>query len=305
MSQSSENVDNKPVGYYLKHVGLLIAIINMGLAWYFLYLKSDISRENPFSAQSQVQLVKEDSFEKFFFKAMDEISKKNEKTNIESLVDQGMQQKSEAEMINSVLRFFEILSSNQTESAYLHTFSVLVLAFSFSMLAIGFSFFAMGVESAITIKGEGLDKGNVLLKATSPGAVCIILAAIIISILVVKKFPSNDNSQDNELSRALKMNALLKTFEASNFKSDSTNYLPIIDMNELDRLKNENQKNIEVTNKLIRENEAREHAYEEKIKEIQKSIDDSEKIIKNIKEDISNSIPSVANIDDELKKLLK
>lgn len=62
----------------------------------------------------------------------------------------------------------------------------LALGFAFALLAIGFSFFVMGIESAISFKGEQKDLGSVALKTTSPGVICIILATVLVSFILLR-----------------------------------------------------------------------------------------------------------------------
>ena len=82
-----------------------------------------------------------------------------------------------------------------------HMVNILGLAFSFALIAVGFSLFVMGIESAVQLKGEHKDFGGLALKTTSPGVVCFVLAAILISITLLAQ-PSFKTPEMEYESRA-------------------------------------------------------------------------------------------------------
>ena len=75
------------------------------------------------------------------------------------------------------------------ERVYTYDETRLVMGFAFALLSMGFSLFVMGIESAIAVKGEHKDIGNIALKTTSPGVICFILAAILVSFIVLRGTP--------------------------------------------------------------------------------------------------------------------
>ena len=71
-------------------------------------------------------------------------------------------------------------------ATYQHAVTTVGLAFSFGLLAVGFALFVMGIESAFSVKGEYQELGTLALKATSPGVLCFILAALLIAITLLR-----------------------------------------------------------------------------------------------------------------------
>lgn len=71
-------------------------------------------------------------------------------------------------------------------ASYQHAITTVGLAFSFGLLATGFALFVMGIESAFGFRGEHRDVGTLSLKATSPGILCFVLAAVLIAITLLR-----------------------------------------------------------------------------------------------------------------------
>jgi len=60
-----------------------------------------------------------------------------------------------------------------------HNMVIVAMATAFGLIAVGFSLFVMGIEGAFEFKGDAGQVGRVILKATSPGLLCFLLAAAI------------------------------------------------------------------------------------------------------------------------------
>ena len=54
------------------------------------------------------------------------------------------------------------------------------MACGFGLIAVGFSLFVMGIQGAYEFRAGTGDDGTVILKATSPGHLCFLLAAVLI-----------------------------------------------------------------------------------------------------------------------------
>lgn len=90
------------------------------------------------------------------------------------------------------------------------TMAVVAMAAGFGLLAIGFALFVMGIESAFQLSGSAGEIGGVVLKASSPGLLCFILAAIIFVVASQTKhemsfgslsvYPDSKNSPKPQLN---------------------------------------------------------------------------------------------------------
>jgi hypothetical protein len=60
--------------------------------------------------------------------------------------------------------------------------TTLLLGFCFALIAIGFSLFVMGIEGVADFKGDARAFGSLALKVGSPGIFCIFLAALLIAL---------------------------------------------------------------------------------------------------------------------------
>ncbi|WP_437310271.1 hypothetical protein [Sorangium sp. So ce388] len=60
------------------------------------------------------------------------------------------------------------------------TISIVAMGAGFALVAIGFALFVMGADGAFTMKGNVGDRGNLVIKATAPGLLCFVLAAIVV-----------------------------------------------------------------------------------------------------------------------------
>ena len=58
--------------------------------------------------------------------------------------------------------------------------TVVAMAAGFGLLSVGFALFVMGIESAFQVSGSAGEVGEVVLKASSPGLMCFLLAGTII-----------------------------------------------------------------------------------------------------------------------------
>lgn len=61
----------------------------------------------------------------------------------------------------------------------------LTVSFAFALMAIGFSLFVMGIEGALSFRGEVPDIGRLVLTTASPGILCILLSAGMLALLLV------------------------------------------------------------------------------------------------------------------------
>ena len=60
-----------------------------------------------------------------------------------------------------------------------HNMIIVAMATSFGLVAVGFALFVMGIEGAFEFQSNAGEVGRVILKATSPGLLCFLLAAAI------------------------------------------------------------------------------------------------------------------------------
>jgi hypothetical protein len=95
---------------------------------------------------------------------------------------------------------------------YGHRKIVLVLAFCFGLTGIGFSLFVMGVKSAVSVQAEAGKLGALLMKAASPGIVCILCGTVIVGLAITKGM---DFTKEEAEAQARLMEAAAKLEEAT------------------------------------------------------------------------------------------
>ena len=68
-----------------------------------------------------------------------------------------------------------------------HTITVVSLSVAFSLVAIGFALFVMGAEGAFRLEGVASKEKNLMVKATAPGLLCFVLAAVVVIVALMSK----------------------------------------------------------------------------------------------------------------------
>ena len=81
----------------------------------------------------------------------------------------------------------KLIEGIQIESASENRRTTILLGFCFALISIGFALFVMGIEGAIGMRGEAGDFGTLLVKTSSPGIFCILLASILVAISLASR----------------------------------------------------------------------------------------------------------------------
>ena len=131
--------------------GIVIALLNMALAWTMMFFGPTPHREAV--AASQVT------------------------TQVESAVPV-----SSYDGNTYLVKMWDVF---ERESQAQERRSTLLLGFCFALIAIGFSLFVMGIEGAIAARAEAADFGMLAIKVGSPGIFCILLAAVLVGLSLV------------------------------------------------------------------------------------------------------------------------
>jgi len=87
--------------------------------------------------------------------------------------------------INEMMDKFVEYARNESASENRRT--TMLLGFCFALISIGFALFVMGIEGAIGMRGEAGDFGTLLVKTSSPGIFCILLASILVAISLASR----------------------------------------------------------------------------------------------------------------------
>jgi hypothetical protein len=127
--------------------GIVIAVLNMALAWVMLFLGP--------SAQSATRGAA-----------------------ARPAADVAASSAADASSV-TMTRMFEVYQSmSQSEERQ----TTLLLGFCFALMSIGFSLFVMGIEGAADFKGDAKEFGSLAVKVSSPGILCIFFSALLIAL---------------------------------------------------------------------------------------------------------------------------
>jgi hypothetical protein len=151
--------------------GIVIAILNMALAWTMMFANSERTAATTEEAAARKtraasQVMRLDSQPAAKPQAATTIPTKSTTDAADS----------SATMMAAILGATELTTQSQERR------STVLLGFCFALIAIGFSLFVMGVEGAIGVRGEAKDFGTLLVKTSSPGLFCILLSAILVGM---------------------------------------------------------------------------------------------------------------------------
>jgi len=163
--------------------GIVIAVLNMMLAWTIMF--SGPTRHHQIGSRSS------ESSQSMRDRSTVDPSTK-EKQLKESIMppeikpeNLGYYQGLLADLFEGLRYFSEVEERSTT----------LILGFCFALISIGFSLFVMGIEGAISLKGDTKDFGSLLIKTSSPGLFCILLASILVCVSLV------GSSENNEVAK--------------------------------------------------------------------------------------------------------
>jgi len=153
--------------------GIAIAVINMALAWVMMFTRPTGIPSTNISAQ------------------ISSVEKKatTSDSSMEFLT----------QMLTPLVRSYELKGVGEQNVL------VLAIAFSFALLSVGFSLFVMGIEGALSLRGEVADMGKLVLRTASPGVLCILFSTAILATLLVLtqvKFGDTQEAAKAELIRA-------------------------------------------------------------------------------------------------------
>jgi len=138
-------------------LGVLICLINMGLAWRL------IESSNHFVMTGLV-------------------ADKNTSATNEALKQAATADANKLLFLNKVIEN----DVNHRNIANKQTAVIVAMAASFSLIAIGFALFVMGVEAAYTISGKNAT-ASLVVGASSPGLLCFLLAAVVIGVAITRQ----------------------------------------------------------------------------------------------------------------------
>jgi hypothetical protein len=168
--------------------GIVIAILNMALAWVMMFSGAEVPAAESLSNAAESALH-----------ASEATSTPADKTHPGR--SDYFQRKNPKEANAFVDRLMRLM---QTQLASENRRTITVLGFCFALISIGFSLFVMGIEGAISMKGTAGDFGALLVKTSSPGLFCILMATLLVAIAYRTKAPE---VEPEPLSRADILNA--------------------------------------------------------------------------------------------------
>lgn len=159
--------------------GIVIAVLNMTLAWLMMFSQPHLKVEQAvdfLASQSKTDLSITES-------DTNETIRPDTSTRIPRPVDK----------TDSWNRFFsKLLEMAQEAKQSEERQTILLLGFCFALISIGFSLFVMGVEGVAGLKGDIKEFGTLAIKVSSPGLFCIFLASTLIGLGLIFKSTEND-----------------------------------------------------------------------------------------------------------------
>lgn len=87
---------------------------------------------------------------------------------------------------------------------------ILAVAFSFALLSVGFSLFVMGIEGALSLKGEVNNLGKLVVQTASPGVICILFSTVVLTVLLVLTQVQFGDTQEAAKAQGIKAEAEAK-----------------------------------------------------------------------------------------------
>ncbi|SAL04934.1 hypothetical protein AWB81_06947 [Caballeronia arationis] len=150
--------------------GIVIAILNMALAWTMMFSGADRPAADVASSHEAFKSA-------FHGPASD--SRTTNTPQSDTSVPSNVKDAELGGMMDKLVQALQILSASEERR------TTLILGFCFALISIGFSLFVMGIEGAIGLRGEARDFGSLLVKTSSPGLFCILLASLLVAVSLV------------------------------------------------------------------------------------------------------------------------
>jgi len=167
--------------------GIIIAVLNMALAWSMMFLGPTPQRgdhaANPPRAQTSLEPAKAQS-----------APARPEPPGAATTRTQNPWDSSESPTLGlaKLMEMYQGMAQSQERQM------TLLLGFCFALISIGFSLFVMGIEGAARFKGDAKEFGSLTVKVSSPGLFCIFLA----SMLVALSFAGSSGGNANEAAES-------------------------------------------------------------------------------------------------------
>lgn len=152
--------------------GIVIAVLNMSLAWVMLFFGQPFLRTEQLEQFARTQLSAPLSATDAGASSPPDSAASDQIAGLEP----------SERWLHKMLEMFQQESEIQARQ------TTLLLAFCFALVAIGFSLFVMGIEGALAFRGDAREFGSVALKVSSPGLFCIFLAALLIALSLGNRF---------------------------------------------------------------------------------------------------------------------
>jgi hypothetical protein len=150
--------------------GIVIAVLNMALAWIMLFLgpsfqSGTLSTTSPLAPDvAQSSRVESDAKPPLPSNTAPRVPRIEDSTN------------SSNAMMANLFEVYQKMSQSEERQ------TTLLLGFCFALMSIGFSLFVMGIEGAADFKGDAKEFGSLAIKVSSPGILCIFFSSLLIAL---------------------------------------------------------------------------------------------------------------------------
>jgi hypothetical protein len=159
--------------------GILIAVANMALAWVMMFTRpTDVADAN---------------------------------SHLQQPVAEGKAAQADASSTLAIEMMRPLVRTEQRRELVNSNILTLTVAFSFALMAIGFSLFVMGIEGALSFRGELAQLGSLVLKTASPGILCIVLSATTLMLLLWFTQVTFGDTQEAAKAQVIRAEADAKT----------------------------------------------------------------------------------------------